>query len=389
MLVIVAAGMVVLVAAVGLVIDGGYLWARERDTQNGTDASAEAGAVQLVRVLRGDITVAAGGPAVCDAVEEQAATNGIEVTEAYYTDLAGNRLGIAIDSSGGCNPIPPCTPPTCAGDFASGVEVLGHSTTETFLMRIIGFTEMGIDTTATAIGGYVLNPCESEEGCTLLPISPSVTVTVCDNTNNSVSVDEDGEPGPDLYKVQDPPVIITIPFCKTASGSIGWLDWDGGGGGASEIEGEIRNPTGVWPGPGWYQIAQTGDVNSGPVETAINERTNEVVYIPMFDDVCSHNPDPDPCPADDHAGGSDIWYHLPQLASFRLLDPHDPDGVPARSAWITGNSLEIKAVCGEVSESGATSCITGAFVDIITEGPVGALPSGQLTSTFYGVQLIK
>ena len=39
-LVIVAMGLVVMVAMVGLVIDGGFAWGQQRKTQNGADAMA-------------------------------------------------------------------------------------------------------------------------------------------------------------------------------------------------------------------------------------------------------------------------------------------------------------------------------------------------------------
>jgi len=388
-LVIVAAGMIALVAAVGLVIDGGHLWSRQRDTQNGTDASAQAGAIALVNLLRGEMEAAAAGPAVCAAVEATAADNSIEVETAYYTTLAGDRIALAIDTTGTCHSVPPC-PTGCAGSYASGVEVNGITTPETILMQIVGFNEVDIRTTATAISGYVPHPCISAMGCTVLPLAPPVTVTVCNRTNRSVTEDVDPADGtPDLY--QRSTEIVTLPFCRTGAGSVGWLDFDGGGGGASEIEDNIRNPTWVWPGPDWYQIAQTGDVNSAPVENAINELTNSTVFLPMFSGFCSHDPDPDPCPEDDDAGGTDIWYFIPQLAAFQLVDPREPDGVPPRSAWITGNDADLRAICGEVSESGATSCLTGRFVDFITDGEVGAAPEGggAALSTYYGIQLIR
>ena len=46
-LVIVAVGMVVIIAMVGIVIDGGYAWGKQRETQNGADSASEAGAAVL------------------------------------------------------------------------------------------------------------------------------------------------------------------------------------------------------------------------------------------------------------------------------------------------------------------------------------------------------
>ena len=52
-LVIVALSLVVLVAMVGIVIDGGFAWGKQRETQNASDAAAEAGAVVMAQRLAG------------------------------------------------------------------------------------------------------------------------------------------------------------------------------------------------------------------------------------------------------------------------------------------------------------------------------------------------
>src|SRR3990172_8935396 len=53
-LVIVAVAMVAIVAMVGLVVDGGFAWGKQRDTQNAADAAAEAGAIVMAQRLAGD-----------------------------------------------------------------------------------------------------------------------------------------------------------------------------------------------------------------------------------------------------------------------------------------------------------------------------------------------
>ena len=55
-LVIVALGMVALVAMVGVVIDVGMDRADNRGAQNGSDATAHAGAVVIMQYLAGDAT---------------------------------------------------------------------------------------------------------------------------------------------------------------------------------------------------------------------------------------------------------------------------------------------------------------------------------------------
>src|SRR6187431_2541537 len=91
-LVIVALGLVVMVAMVGIVIDGGYAWGKQRETQNGSDAASEAGAVLLAENLAGAL------PTKTDA-NIRAAANSVAVANdigpapsAYYTDFNGNLL---------------------------------------------------------------------------------------------------------------------------------------------------------------------------------------------------------------------------------------------------------------------------------------------------------
>ena len=71
-LVIVALGLVVMVAMVGIVIDGGYAWGKQRETQNGSDAASEAGALLLAQNLAGTV------PAKTDA-DVRAAVNSVAV----------------------------------------------------------------------------------------------------------------------------------------------------------------------------------------------------------------------------------------------------------------------------------------------------------------------
>ena len=47
-LVIVAVGLLAMIAMVALVVDGGHAWGQQREAQNGADASSEAGAVPPV-----------------------------------------------------------------------------------------------------------------------------------------------------------------------------------------------------------------------------------------------------------------------------------------------------------------------------------------------------
>ena len=52
-LVIVGVGLLAMIAMVGLVVDGGYAWGQQRQTQNGADAMANAGATVIAQNLKG------------------------------------------------------------------------------------------------------------------------------------------------------------------------------------------------------------------------------------------------------------------------------------------------------------------------------------------------
>ena len=63
--------MIVLVSLVGLVIDGGFAWGRQRQTQNGSDSVAMAGTVVIQHYLAQQGTPKDGdvGCAVADAAD--------------------------------------------------------------------------------------------------------------------------------------------------------------------------------------------------------------------------------------------------------------------------------------------------------------------------------
>ena len=91
-LVIVAMGMVALVAMVGLVIDGGYAWSRQRDNQNGADAVAKAGAGVVQHFLAGVDSPTPNDYDVACAVEAAADANGVVLEDAEYVDYKGDPL---------------------------------------------------------------------------------------------------------------------------------------------------------------------------------------------------------------------------------------------------------------------------------------------------------
>lgn len=381
-LVIVAVGLVALIAMVGLVIDGGAAWARQRDTQNGSDAVAEAGAVvlaeRLAGVTRTDADVEA---AVLDAI----AANGLGTTAAYYTDIEGRLLtpagGLAADESSaaqvGAGSIPTST---------AGVKAIGSQDYEPFLMQVVGITEVTAIADAVAVSGYIesLCPATDDEGCGVLPITFPVTALSCDGTNNPVPVDP-----PQYWGLNQ---LYVVPLCSTGPGNVGWLDWTPPAGGTSELADSIENPNNpylAWPA--WYFVSQTGNINAAQVENAINDTwAGEAVFLPEFDGTCNTEPSNDElsgCPPPNVGGnGQNQWYHFAAVSSFRFCDDDIAACTSAgftQGAYITGNNSECD------TGNGATSCLVGFFEKTLFSGEIGASPGAAQETAVVGVQLIE
>lgn len=391
-LVIVAVGLVVIIAMVGVVIDGGFAWGKQRETQNGSDAAAGAGAVVLAQNLAGTVPAKTDAN-VLAAVNSAGTANDIGAPTAYYTDFDGNLLTIAgalaaneadaarVGNAQGL--IPP---------GAMGVRANGQQTFDTFLARIIGFDQFTTTTSATARAGYLSGVCAAEDGCIILPVTVPVTVLGCDGSNNPAPVQP-------ATRWPAPSSVLSVPLCKNGPGNVGWIDWTPTAGGASELEDAILTPSNIamtWPG--WYYITSTGNVNSKPIEDALNTYKGQAVLFPQFDSTCDTQPTGpgiNDCPPGNVGGnGSNQWYHVAGMSTFQFCtdDGSMPEctvagGAPKnyiQGAYVTGND---QAVCD--TGNGATACLAGKFIVISYEGQVEAAPGPNGGSSTVSVQLIR
>ena len=435
-LVVMVGVMILSIALLAVIIDGGNVLTQQRMVQTGSDSTSEAGAVVFASKIVCDATPS---PAACtpagvwDAevaakVAQSAAANTMTVQAAYYTDICGIPLrsdgSAALNADGtenlavalqvGTGSLPggsPATPdcPSLRVGPAAGVLVLGHKDVGAFVAGAIGISTFSVTTRATAVAGYLQGYCGASQGqsCAVLPITIPVNAVICDGQNN---VEEIQPPEP-----WDWNTVLTVPLCKGSPGNVGWLDWDPPAGGAAEIVCSIVNPDN--PPiilPSWQYVAQTGNTNGGGnctdldtgitytgVEEAVRKYNGQVVLIPQFDNTCrTKNGDPVPnssqptintpdyygCPELPGTGnGQNIWYKMPSFAYLELCAPSDPDCGGRHGAYIQGND---SSVCD--TGNGATSCLVGKFVDILSTGTVGAGGAGGGTgSKALGVQLIK
>ncbi len=415
-IVMMVVGFIAIIAAVGLVIDGGNAVAHQRITQNGADAAAEAGAVIMAERFAGATTPTAGWDATVQyAINESAAANGISITNAYYTDICGiplqadgtaalnadNTYNYAVAQQvGGGLPATSTSTPDCPSRTvgpAAGVLVQAHADVGTYLAKVIGISTIGVSTQATAAAGYLQESCAADAGnsCGMIPIAIPVYVIGCTSHNDVANTQT---PWP-----VDGHTVSVIPLCSNSPGNVGWLDWTPPSGGTSELVDQINHPTNPAVSlPSWQYVTSTGNVNSANVEAAIRQYDGQIVLVPQFDLTCNPGPGGTPdssqpaintspyygCPSGDLGGnGSNQWYRMPSFAHLQLCISTDPDCHSLGydyGAYISGNN---SAIC---AAGGSTSCIVGKFESIISTGTIGAgFGGGQGYAKAIGVQLIK
>lgn len=358
-LVIVGVGLLAMIAMIGLVVDVGHAWAQQRDSQNGADASAEAGATLIAQNLPylavdPPQTVPNTNAEVAASVTAAATANEVEIDEAWYTDFTGNRVGGAPLIGTGA--LPPSSPPPADAD---GVEVTTFKSFETFLAGIFGMDQWTTQTRATARAGYPDSISQN-----VLPVTFPLTITTC-TASNKVLEDP-------LAQQWVPDKDYLIPLCSGDPGNVGWLDWDphppdtstcNQGNGTAELECAILTPDNPEiTTPDWYYVASTGNVSAPKIEDALNTYANnpddQVVIIPIFDASCSSDPGTtgkNDCTTGE-GNGQNQYYHLAAWAGFDI-------------EWVDLNGGA--SVCG--SGNGSTGCFKGQFKYF------GGLPSGTLS----------
>ena len=344
-LVIVVAGLLAMVLMVGLVIDVGYAWGQQRDSQNASDSAAEAGAA----VMAANLPYFLAGEAlpnknsdVAAAINSTITANDVTIEEAWYTDFDGDRVGGAPLI--GPSALAPGSDPPADAD---GVEVTSFKDFDTFIGGAIGISQMTAQTKATAISGLA-----DSFSTGVLPVTFPLTITTCTGSNKVFL---------DPAALQwSPDTDYLVPLCSADPGNVGWLDWTPTAGGTSELIDAINNPGAPFDivTPEWYFVSQTGNVSSSGVQDALMQYApgDQVVIIPIFDTTCDTDPgDGDDLCTTGSGHGSNQWYHLRGWAGFDI-------------EWVDLNGGA--GLCG--SGNGSTGCFKGQFRYF------GGLPSGTL-----------
>jgi hypothetical protein len=391
-LVIVAAALLGLIAMVGLVIDGGYAWGRQRVTQNGADAIAKAGAVVILEWL--DERPRTAGDVGC-AVESAEAENGVEIEDVQFTDHTGALINIAVPDCGSTGAMPP---------DAQGIRARAEQTFDTFLMSVVGIRELTAKANATAIVGPITG---SGVG---LPVTFPQTMELCDQSGDTWTIRDWNEENPGDGDANDntwtpyeilpnnatlgPGNLAIVPLCTTGPGSVGWLDF-----GCGNLADQIIEPCDIFVNiPGWVET-HTGNINccEGELNTYHgdepgvfeedgvddDDNVDVPVKLPILTTTCEDPPNPEafdsdsdgdadtltPCPGGQWDGeGDNTSYGVPFWVAF-VLD----------EAFVQGSDRECEEIPGSPQledPSGLIGCLKGWFVERI--GPPDSVSIGDV-----------
>jgi hypothetical protein len=426
-LVLMVGVILVSVALLALIVDGGNVVSQQRVSQTGSDSAAEAGAIILAQRFAGAAAPTGGWDAAIDArIHMTATANHMQVKAAYYTDICGIPLkadgtaalnadhsedlasALQIGNPGGNLPAGNAGTPDCpsltVGPVA-GALVIAERSVPSYIARAINIPSFRVTTRATAVSGYLEGYCDASQGvwCAVLPITIPGFVPSC-ASNGTLN---GGSQNPWVTGV-----VYRIGLCKNDPGNVGWLDWSPPGGGANEVVCEIVNPNN--PAillPSWQNVTATGNTNGGGpctdantgttysgVEDALRKYDGQVVLIPQFSaPTCNPGPHGTPnqsqvslapnygcAPSDQNGNGQNQWYRFTSFAFLELCSPTTAGCGGLHGAYIQGNN---QAVCQQ--GNGQTGCLVGKLVDILGSGTVGPGSGSGTGNKAVGVQLIK
>jgi Flp pilus assembly protein TadG len=367
-LVVFALGLIVLVAGVALVLEGGNAYQNQRSVQNAADAAANAGATVIAQHLAG---VPKTDAQVLSAITASASFNSVTAA-AYYTDWQGQpidasgnvvaaNLAVAV-GAGPAGAIPP---------NAQGAHVGGDRTFPTALARVIGFNSFTASADAIAVTG-------KSNGGRLLPVVFPVNITDCSGNGNlgaakeQWDVSQPGDAGEHPVGTE-----YIVPLCKTGGGSFMVLDLDGT---PNNCDWEVTHPDPIQFESFPVEVASDNGNNCAkPLVDAVNtlEGDDRTVLIP----ICDNNE----C---NTSGGSHASYHVTGVVAFYIdymSDSNNQNNSLCQTHY--NNDTPEPQLMVTIAGNGSSSCIAGWFVRFITVGPVGAGTVGN--GDAISIQLIK
>jgi Flp pilus assembly protein TadG len=171
---LISVSLVVVLGMAALAVDVGNLWTARRRMQNAADAAAMAGVDA--------ISVGETGSSVTDAAQDAAAQNGF--TNGSTTTTSTSPVSVAVYN-----------PPTSGfyQGLSTAVQVVVSQPQPTYFMRVLGWTQVPVSTTATALaigsGSCIFGLDPSATGAITIDGTASLTSScgVYDNSSSSTA----------------------------------------------------------------------------------------------------------------------------------------------------------------------------------------------------------
>lgn len=344
-IVIVAGAIVVLLAFLGLAVDGGTVYANRRRTQNASDAASLAGTRLLAEAICGDPSI--DDTAIAQAVNSYAEKNGVDDSNgvagdeinsnvtAYYVHFANNDV-IQYD------------PPELVGDGdgiptgASGIQTTTAITRSTYFLGLVGQPSGTASSVATAITGPLLTT-----GGGLTPIGIPIQVVQDLNPEDPFSVNMgascSGEDDCAVTYIDDSGANsiehrgwVNLCFMWNQSEASSWPraprpgDCEHGNGniGVSSLMDWLSDPPQVtlYADCAWDEGCRHGDyihgkpgTSWGALQTNCSSIVDQTIYAPVFDHFEADwdnitNPKPDVYPS--QGGGG--FYHIVGFTAVKV-----------------------------------------------------------------------
>jgi Flp pilus assembly protein TadG len=342
-IVLIALAMVVLLAMVGLILDGGQVYFTRRNSQNTADAAAYAGA--RVFSVRPDNT-SASTALIWNAITTYTAANYVpnanNVT-AWYVDASNNNLS-QINQS----PFP------AVDAQATGVRVyVVQQFQPTFISLVRGNAPLDVPARATVEVGPLQAPQQ------LMPVA--IITTTPDIQYNT---------------------LFTMEGTTTGSGNYQWIDFGlsqcNGQGGANILSQLLSIPQGCSPPPvvaddpapnsqSWIN-SKPGLSPNNNVTTALNEwmalpQSDRLWLIPIT--WCIGDPSYGwPAGCGQNVNGSNVYYYTWAFGEFELL------GYKWNNKCYNNDCTPL-AACPDINNSQVKDFICGSFVKFNATGSPG------------------
>ncbi|MEA2573197.1 MAG: hypothetical protein QOH93_495 [Chloroflexia bacterium] len=372
-MVIIVLSLFVLMAVVGLAVDGGSSYQQRRKAQNSADAAAMAGTRKMLTFYEdmaenydSDVN---GSSSKEDAIRTEinsiASANGIVTTTndvmAYFVN--DQKQVVTASSGDGCGTASPCQVgynnmvPWALG--AKGIYVIIRSETDAFFMPVLGYNKVSANATATAFMGVAIN---LQQNIGLMPIGFFTETEMLQQLQpgriyNLISGSTKRGSGNwgyvDFTGAGNPaPVVdawITCGFNPSLSTNAQWYEWcasQGFGDSGSATEYRAKGMTQYWTGSaepltgpnyvprfdwtaGWWIAGSSGTTNSTCqyFQDLAPQMVGRNFLIPVFDQT-------------NGKGGNNTKFHLIGLAWFEItsadIQCHKkdaPPGTPIDEHW--------------------------------------------------------